>query len=140
MKIREKDKHGSGAYRASRGDRLHNGLDICCKKGDAVLALNAGRVTKIGYPYSQDPKADKAKKALRYVQVTDEHGVSARYFYIDPLVQVGDSVSPGRPLGVAQGLGHIYKGITEHYHFEVLVMVKGRKVFLDPEQYLDAQV
>ena len=140
MKIRGNDKHGSGAYRAPRGSRQHNGVDVCCEQGDAVEALSMGRVTKIGYPYAQGPKANKDKKALRYVQVTDQHGLDVRYFYLDPLVKVGDSVSPGKPLGVAQGLGHIYKGITEHYHLEVLVMINGHKVFVDPEQYANAQI
>lgn len=140
MKIRGNDQHGSGAYKASRGSRLHNGIDICCEQGDDVQALSDGRVTKIGYPYAQGPDADQDKAALRYVQVSDREGIDVRYFYVAPTVQVGDTILAGDELGSAQGLGHIYEGITEHYHFEVLMLINGHKVFLDPEQYANAQV
>jgi len=146
--IRGNDNHGSGAYRASRGSRLHRGVDICCEVGDGVRSLCPGVVTKIGYPYSQrvdtvstnKEKRDKyaLKKALRYVQVTDDYGISVRYFYISPSVMLGDEVGPGDVLGISQGLAHIYPGITEHYHFETLMMVRRKKVFLDPEQFIKA--
>lgn len=148
MKIRGNDPHGSGAYRAPRGRRLHKGIDICCEQGGSVAALSPGQVTKVGYPYAQgqplpqwsDIKKAKynAKKTLRYVQVTDSQGVDVRYFYVKPTVAIGDSISAGDSLGTAQGLEGIYPGITEHYHFEVLVMINGKKVFLDPEQYIKA--
>lgn len=149
--FRDRDEHGSGAYRAKRGSRLHNGVGICCSKGDAIRAVSAGRVTKIGYPYAQTPNPERLndelyikkfekKKALRYVQVTDENGLDVRYFYIKPQVAVndGDMLRAGSLLGYAQGLAHIYPRITEHYHFEVLSMVNRKKVFSDPEQYLKA--
>lgn len=135
MRIRGIDPQGSGAYRAPRGKRLHNGIDICCEEGNVITAVGLGTVTKIGYPYS--PK-DQKKGHLRYVQVTDSNGLSVRYFYVNPSVKVGAMVGKGCALGRAQGLAGIYEGITEHYHFEVLSMVNGKKVFLDPEQYLKA--
>ncbi len=65
MKIRGRDDHGSGKYRAGRTYGLHNGVDICCDKGDSIKALSSGTVTKIGYPYPQGPKENRDKKALR---------------------------------------------------------------------------
>lgn len=141
MKIRHRDCHGSGAYRASRGSKLHRGLDVCCEQGSRIFAFSGGKVTKIGFPYLQgaDPcEKYQAKKALRYVQVTDAYGVDVRYFYVNPAIPIGAVVHKGTLLGVAQGLAHIYPGITEHYHFEALMLVDGRKVFMDPEQYLRA--
>ena len=147
LSIRGSDSQGSGLYRASRGSRLHNGIDICCKAHVDVLAVSAGEVTKIGFPYGQrskkqlhgdDLKKFEAKKALRYVQVTDAYGIDCRYFYVSPTVKKGDMIRPSDIIGRAQGLAHIYKGITEHYHFETLIMVMGQKVFLDPNQYLFA--
>ena len=149
LKFRGTDAHGSGVYRASRGgDRIHNGIDICCDRLDPIRAFMPGKVTKIGYPYSQaEPKpyfdflqAQKfrKKKALRYVQITDGYGIHTRYFYVDPIHQVGDMIAKNQVIGTAQGLDHIFPGITEHFHFEVLKLVKGNKVFLDPEQYLKA--
>jgi len=135
MEFRGTDEHGSGAYKAPRGTRLHNGIDICCEVGDAVTALSDGRVTKIGYPYNP---SDEKKGHLRYVQVTDDNGFDVRYFYIKPGVPKGYRINTGDVLGMAQGLASIYPGITEHYHFEVLKMINGHKVFIDPEQYINA--
>lgn len=148
IKIRGTDNYGSGAYLASRGKRTHNGIDICCGHADAITAHSPGIVTKIGYPYSQgspqphlsDAQRAKylAKKALRYVQVTDSRSVDARYFYVLPGVEIGDAVEKGSTLGTAQGVGHIYPGIVEHYHFECLIIINGNKVFINPEQYIKA--
>jgi len=133
MKFRDKDRYGSGSYRADRGSRLHHGVDVCCTPGDSICAVTLGEVTKLGYPYG-----DLKKRWLRYVQVTDVRGIDVRYFYIDPGVDIGDMVEAGDALGHAQNLQEVYPGITDHYHFEVLMMVDGKKVFLDPEAYLDA--
>ena len=135
MNIRGQDQHGSGAYRASRGGRLHNGIDVCCNQGDVIESLSPGVVTKIGFPYSPQ---DARKGHLRYVQVTDNNGIDVRYFYVKQTVSVDDVINKGDMLGLAQGLADIYQGITEHYHFECLMMVNGGKVFLDPEQYICA--
>ncbi len=148
IEFRGQDDHGSGAYRAPRGRHVHRGADICCTQGDRIFSVSPGKVTKLGFPYAQGApkmawpiaaiKKYRAKKALRYVQVTDDHGVDVRYFYVNPAVRLGEIVLAGSLLGPAQGLSHIYSGIIEHYHFEVLVMVQGTKVFMDPEQYLRA--
>ena len=55
-----------------------------------------------------------------------------------PSVEVGDRITAGQILGDAQGLTDIYEGITEHYHFEVLMMIGNTKLFVDPEKYLNA--
>ena len=138
LRIRGNDCHGSGAYLASRGNRKHNGIDICCESEDIVKALSSGTVTKIGFPYSQAPEADRDKKRLRYVQITDNYGIDVRYFYVSSVVNVGEYVYKGDMIGTNQELSHIYPGITEHWHFDVLLMTEGNKVFLNPEQYLRA--
>ena len=73
-------------------------------------------VTKLGYPYSPE---DEVKGHLRYVEV-DLDGNRFRYFYINPLVQVGDKVWPQTILGTSQDLTEIYPGITQHVHFEII--------------------
>jgi len=128
--LRLTDKWGSGAYQSSRGGRTHNGIDVACYKGSGVLSVSDGFITKIGYPH--DP-SHPTKGHLRYVQVTDDGGCNARYFYVQPLVAVGDKINQGDLLGVTQGLDKIYPGITDHYHFEVK-RPSGR--FMDPALYL----
>lgn len=126
--IRGDDKHGSGAYGASRGSRKHNGVDIACYKGSEVLSINDGKVTKIGYPY--DPN-DSKKGHLRYVQVTSGD-YYFRYFYVHPTVSVGDRVMKDDMLGITQGLLDVYPGITDHFHFEV----KQGSEYINPMNFL----
>ena len=141
--IRGQDAYGSGEYLASRGkNRKHKGIDPILKEGDLIGSVCDGVVTKIWYPYSQaEPNAEwskwkiekhNKKKAMRYVQVTDENGYDVRYFYIIPSVKISDKVKTGDVLGIARGIEHIYSGITEHYHFEI----KRNGETINPNEYL----
>lgn len=128
--VRACDKWGCGYFGASRGNRTHNGVDLACYKGSVVLALKAGLVTKIGYPY--DPN-DKKKGHLRYVEVLTGEGEHMRYFYICPSVRVNEMVDVNDEIGTAQGLLSIYPEITDHIHFEVK---NANGDILDPMEYL----
>lgn len=127
--IRGYDKHGSGHYQAPRGDRKHNGIDFSVYPDSMVLSIKAGHVSKIGYPY--DPN-DHKKRHFRYVQITDDQGFDARYFYVMPLVAVGQYIPAGAILGQSQKLSDVYPGITDHVHFEV----KKGGAFVNPLDYL----
>ena len=127
--VRGQDSQGAGHYLAPRGNHLHHGVDFACAKGSTVLSLTDGCVTKIGYPYSP---ADSIKGHLRYVQVSYDE-LDYRYFYISPLIKVGDTVSAGDKLGVTQGLTLIYPGITDHFHFEIM---RGPD-YINPEGFLE---
>ncbi len=123
---RTTDVHGQGHWHASRGkNRLHQGVDVACYAGSRICAIKGGEVTKHGWPYQPD---DSTRGHLRYIQVTDTSGQDWRYFYVHPLVDVGDWIMPGQVLGISQGLQEIYKGITDHIHVEV----KKEGVFIDP--------
>ncbi len=115
LEVRKQDSQGAGHYGAPRGSRKHNGVDFVCVAEAYVKSFTDGVVTKLGYPYNPN----NAKKGhLRYVEVTTD-GHKYRYFYISPLVSVGDEVQVGQPLGVSQDLTSIYKGMTQHFHFEI---------------------
>lgn len=144
--IRSTDRYGMGYFKAPRqGGRLHKGIDPCCKVGDEILSVSCGVVTKIGFPYSQavadaswsqeQRSKHEAKKARRYVEVTDLRGLRVRYFYVNPKVAVGDTVHKDTLLGIAQGVGEALPGIIEHFHFEVLPKGNGQQP-LDPNEYL----
>lgn len=125
---RTSDKHGSGAWQASRGSRRHNGIDYAVWPGSVVLSATIGMVTKIGWPYSPE---DPDKGHLRYVEVTTPLGDQVRYFYIEPCVGLGDHVSVDQPLGVAQDLTKVYNGITPHIH----IGVKRDGKYINPEEF-----
>ena len=114
---RGNDVHGSGAYHAPRGERVHKGVDKACYKDSLILAISAGLVTKIGYPYNP---GHPIKGHLRYVEITDKDGLRLRYFYVKAIVEVGERILKNQVIGKSQGLGDIYKGIIDHIHLEIL--------------------
>jgi murein DD-endopeptidase MepM/ murein hydrolase activator NlpD len=128
------DAYGSGRFGASRdgGARQHAGVDYIAKAGQMVLAPISGYVTKIGYPYGDDTE-------LRYVQIDNPAlKISARVFYVDPGVVVGQAVRLGTRIGVAQTLQARYPaGITDHVHLE---MADGAGHKLDAATLLLARV
>ena len=127
MKIREQDSWGNGHYGASRGGRTHNGVDLVCEPDDPFLSPLTGLVTKVGYPY-----ADPERRYIRYVQITS-NGHSFRFFYLNPLVKVGDTVIKGDVIGTVISLQRFYPKITEHVHFEI----KDKEGnFIDPTPYV----
>ena len=128
--VRGFDAQGAGHYGAPRGNRTHTGIDFVCDTHERIMAFQAGKVTKIGYPYNPNDK--RGRGLFRYVQVTDYRGNNLRYFYIQPLVQVGDIIRKNQVIGLSQALAPFYPGITQHFHFELKT---GRK-FFDPTKYI----
>lgn len=131
---RDLDAYGSGHFGASRdgGARTHQGVDYIAEAGQAVLAPISGFVTKIGLAYAGDQQ-------LRFVEIDNPAlKVTARVFYVEPNVAVGQPVRLGTPVGLAQTLQARYPGgITDHVHLEVADS-RGRK--LDAETLILARV
>ena len=125
--IRQADDFGSGEFGAPRGYGTHRGVDPACYPGSLVLSKMPGKITKFGYPYSDD-------LSYRYVQVTTEDDLDFRYFYVEPNpdLAIGDIIRTGAVLGVVQDIGKRYPGITGHFHFEV----KQGDDYLDPTDFL----
>ena len=118
---RVEDDFGSGAFDASRdgGSRRHRGVDYLANAGQTVAAPISGYVTKIGYAYDDDQN-------LRFVELSNAAlGYVARVFYVDPSVEVGQTVRLGRPIGVARTLQSRYPGIGDHVHLEISRPGKG---------------
>lgn len=124
--VRGRDNRGAGYYGASRGSRVHNGVDLVCEYGEDVICQINGVVSKLGYPYAND-------LSFRYVQITDEEGYDHRYFYVSPQVAISDIVERGQLIGVAQNLAEKYSGITPHVHYEV----KYKGQYVSPFQFFD---
>ncbi len=114
---RAHDAYGEGAFGASRdgGSRRHEGVDFIAEAGQAVVAPVSGYVTKIGHAYAGD-------NDLKFVEITNPAiRYAVRVFYVDPTVQVGDTIALGRAIGTAHSLQRKYPdGMTDHVHLEVL--------------------
>lgn len=120
---RGEDAYGEGRFHASRdgGARDHEGVDYLATPGQRVVAPISGYVSKVGYAYPDD-------QSLRFVEIDNPAlHLTARVFYVDPSVEVGDAVAVGLPIGKAHSLQRRYPlGITNHVHLEIVE--RGRKV------------
>ncbi|MBI1683979.1 M23 family metallopeptidase [Caulobacter hibisci] len=113
---REHDDFGDGAFGARRdgGSRRHEGVDYTAVAGQAAKAPISGYVTKIGYAYADSTD-------LRFVEITNPAlGYVARAFYVDPSVEVGQTIHLGQTIGHVASLQKHYPGITNHVHLEVM--------------------
>jgi peptidoglycan LD-endopeptidase LytH len=109
------DAFGDGFFHARRdgGSRPHEGVDYDARPGQPVAAPISGYVSHIGYAYPGDAR-------YKYVEIENPAlHLEARVFYVDPQVEVGDSVALGRPIGAAHSLQARYRGITDHVHLEL---------------------
>ena len=113
---RGEDAYGEGRFHASRdgGARDHEGVDYIATAGQTVDAPISGYVTKIGLAYPGD-------ETLKFVEIENPAlHLTARAFYVDPDVAVGDAVAVGQPIGHAHSLQRRYPlGITDHIHLEI---------------------
>jgi murein DD-endopeptidase MepM/ murein hydrolase activator NlpD len=129
---RGEDAYGEGRFHAGRdgGAREHEGVDYVATPGQPIAAPISGFVAKIGYAYPGD-------QTLQYIEIDNPAlHLTARVFYVDPAVAVGDSVAVGRPIGQAHTLQQRYRrGITDHVHLEIAE--QGRKV--DAETLITAR-
>ena len=130
---RRPDQYGAGHFGAPRGNRKHNGIDYTMAPGSAVLTVAAGHVTVIGYPYATGVGGvNESADPYRYVEIADEQGYRARYFYVQPAVGEGEFVCKGEEIGLLRSLRPRLPNITEHLHFEV--RDPDGKI-INPEQY-----
>jgi hypothetical protein len=137
--VRGADAWGSGGWAASRGDRLHSGLDFIADPGDLVRSPCYGIVTRIGQCYADDP-------SFKLVEILHP-AAWVRVLYVAPDVAPGDTVHAGTtPLGLAQDVASRYgAGMTGHVHLDVrmapAVVLTGRgsvpteKVWADPRLF-----
>ena len=137
LKIRGNDGHGlgSGTFGASRdgGARRHSGIDIVCKPGEPVRALNDGKYMYPHAPYINDP-------SYTGLSVKDFNGNTNLYFYVKPAINPGDIVKKGQIIGCAQDIAKKYSPkMTPHYHFEVRdkTWTRTNPAVKDPTKYLE---
>jgi len=127
------DVHGSGAWHARRGSRLHMGLDWETQPWGPVMAPIGGVVVRVARPY-RNPKGDINTGLL--IEGTGLYrGWKVKLFYCSPLVDVmGYEVDPREVIAMARPMREEYAGITPHAH----IALKLRGVAVDPTPYLEA--
>jgi murein DD-endopeptidase MepM/ murein hydrolase activator NlpD len=112
------DVKGDGFFGASRGNRMHNGLDIIITPGSAVYSPIEGVLFRKAYPYGT-AHGNEEWEGLVIVGVGDYKGYEVKIFYTRPFV-IGDYVFPGDIVGVAQDISRKYSpAMIDHVHVEV---------------------
>jgi len=102
------DKEGSGEYGASRGNRLHNGVDYLCDENQIVVApfdliVEREAIPKAGSPWTRGMSKGKM-------------------FYFKPHKWlIGKGVKAGESIGIAQAVSKDYglPRMKDHIHFQV---------------------
>ena len=99
-------------WMAPRGtDRKHEGVDIIANRGQEVLAVADGTITKV---YT----VDTAKLSGNAVRLTTADGTYFFYAHLDtfaPGIAIGTKVAAGQVIGTVGSTG----ATTPHLHFEV---------------------
>ncbi|MCQ0113036.1 M23 family metallopeptidase [Zhouia amylolytica] len=125
-KIRECDSHGCGHYGASRGSRMHKGIDFITYDRQPILAPFDCVVNRYGDPYG-----DGQYKLIEILGVGAYKGYKVKIMYISPLYELNKVIVKGEMLCVADSIAKRYPGITDHVHFEVYFNGK----LLDPTKF-----
>lgn len=110
---RRHDSWGSGQYRALRGGRLHDGLDIIARPGERIKSPIDGVIYKDVQAYKDDP-------SFRGVRIRGEgqwKGYDVKILYVQG--SFSGAVRAGEEIGMAQDLSKRYPGIKNHIHLEV---------------------
>lgn len=114
---RKADAYGHGEFGARRdgGARRHEGVDFMADAGQSVAAPISGYVSKVGFAYADDAN-------LKFVEITNPAlRYTARVFYVDPEVEVGQAVRVGARIGAHHSLERKYPGgMTDHVHLEII--------------------
>ena len=136
--FRGSDPTGNGWFGASRGTRTHKGVDIVVAPGEEIFAMISGKVTKLGYVYS-NPK--EAKPTMRFVEIESKiEGDHYRLWqmYVSPTVEKGDQVEQNQIIGKAQDIADYHNSDKMKNHVHVQLWRNG--VLIDPEPMIKKMV
>ncbi|HEX9972285.1 MAG TPA: hypothetical protein VGD14_09460 [bacterium] len=107
------DEEGSGEYGASRGNRIHNGIDYLCDDGQIIIAPFALTIERESFPKLGSPlsgilwRHDKTK---------------GKMFYFKPHKHlIGQNIRAGDAMGIAQSVSKDYglSRMKDHIHFQI---------------------
>ncbi|XP_077358037.1 leukocyte cell-derived chemotaxin-2-like [Festucalex cinctus] len=107
------DTWGQGHYKAPRGTRTHDGLDIACNDDSEVYAPFDVTLKRGVIVYT-----DPSKAAINNGIQMEGQGLCFKLFYVNPDKTSG-FVSQGQRIGVMLPMQSVYPGITSHVHVQM---------------------
>lgn len=108
------DAGGCGHFHASRGNRLHLGVDFLAYAGEEIFAPVSGVVARIGNVYQDEQyklielRGSGANKVFKIM-------------YVSPFVVAGDRVKRGDLIGWAQNIREKFPDVQNHIHVELFI-------------------
>ena len=112
------DTRGDGHFGASRGRRVHNGLDIITTEGSAIYCPIEGIMKRMAYPYGMGRRNVKWTGCV-VDGVGIYRGYEVKMFYIKPFL-MGEFVYPNEIIGKSQAISKKYSpAMIDHVHVEV---------------------
>lgn len=125
QQIRDCDSYGCGHFGASRGDRIHKGIDVITQTGQSILAPIKGKVTRHGYPY-------EGNTYYKLIEIVNDM-YKVKIMYVEPMISVGNQVNAGQVIAKAQNIAAKYStSMTNHSHVEVYKKINGAWQVIDP--------
>lgn len=109
------DAAGDGHYHASRGDRLHQGLDFICEPGQKVYCpIDNASFIRLARPYADDDRYSG-------IAVKNSH-MEILLFYLSPFDDLaGKTLFQNTVIGHAQDITKKYNNpaMTPHIHIQI---------------------
>lgn len=115
--IRPMDPGGCGEFWCGRGDHPHRAFDYLAKVDTPIGSPIDGVVEDIRAPY--------AGYNLHLVVIKGERGLVVRVLYVNPVVEVGQRVRIGQPIGLAENVAGVryphIPAMANHVHVDAQV-------------------
>ncbi len=110
------DQKGKGHFKASRGSKKHNGIDLLVEKNQFVKAPFNGEITRIFTVYANDSKY----KGFEIVGSAENSNMKIKIMYANPILNNGSFFYGGDNIGIAQSISEKYGSeMKDHLHIEV---------------------
>jgi murein DD-endopeptidase MepM/ murein hydrolase activator NlpD len=123
------DGQGKGHFGASRGSRVHNGLDLLVKENQVIMSPIDGYVKRMAFPYDDDHRW----QGVEIIGSGQHAQYAVKIFYFIPY-KIGWTVKAGQHIGKAQAISKKYSpAMKDHIHIEVR---KGNQL-LDPAPFFN---
>ncbi len=116
-----------GTFSHGAGTSSENAVDWTVPEGTVVCAARDGRVVGVKQDSNTGGAEERFRPYANYVVIKHADGTFAEYLHLQKdgaLVQLGDQVTVGQPIGLSGQTGFASK---PHLHFDVFQAIDGKR-------------
>jgi murein DD-endopeptidase MepM/ murein hydrolase activator NlpD len=116
QKIRGCNSSGCGAFGASRGSRVHNGVDVIAAPYTNIFAPFDGVLLRKGYRIYSSSKPE-----LTGIEIKSDTNYKSKLFYVTTNLPIGHSFKAGDVIAQVQNMKQYYTNpeMPNHVHKEL---------------------